>query len=214
MIKMTKGAIPKVLADNCVAWTNAVVSKLSRGEDLTATEKGRYSHRQIKDAIVNETHGKCAYCESDIRHIAYGDIEHIVPKDVDPSKWFHWDNLTLACDICNTNKGTEVDIVDPYNCDPEKRFAFFGASMWGVPGDEQSVFTERTLGLNRAELVGKRTERIERLLSLIKVIEGTTNPKLKALYKDDFKNELKDEAEYAALSRTIHREFQRRGFFP
>ncbi|PZU81197.1 MAG: hypothetical protein DI528_21745 [Shinella sp.] len=211
MIRIFKGGKPKKLEDNSAEWTRIVLSKLAAGVEISSAEKTRYSHKDIKDAIVDETHGKCAYCESDIRHIAYGDIEHVVPKKIEPAKWFEWENLTLACDVCNTNKGSEVDIVDPYNCDPEERFAFLGASIWGIPGDEEAVLTERTLELNRDELVSKRTERIEHLMKLVNVIQGTKNPKLKALFRDDFENEIRDEAEYAALSRMLHRELKRRG---
>src|SRR4051794_19317694 len=104
MIKLKKGKQPQVLADNAADWTKIVVDKLVAGVKPTKTEKGRYNHPEVKTALVAETQGKCAYCESKIRHVSYGDIEHVVPKSDDPNKWFDWLNLTLACDVCNTNK--------------------------------------------------------------------------------------------------------------
>lgn len=210
MIKLQKSKIPKVLEDNAALWTSSLMDRFSKGETPTATEKGRYAHRDIKDAIVAETHGKCAYCESKIRHVSPGDIEHIVPKKVDPARWFDWDNLTLACDVCNTNKGVKTDIVDPYESDPEERFVFLGGSIWGVPGDEEAILTGRELELNRDELFSKRIERIEYLMTLVSVIKATQSPKLRETYEQDFQKELADTAEYAALSRSVFRELQRR----
>jgi uncharacterized protein (TIGR02646 family) len=59
----------------------------------------------------------CAYCESKLRHITYGDIEHIVAKAVDQSRTYDWTNLTIACDVCNTEKSDEEGLVDPYTED-------------------------------------------------------------------------------------------------
>ncbi len=59
-------------------------------------------------------HGKCAFCESKIKHIAHGDVEHFRPKAGwkqrrdDPLTqpgyyWlaYTWENLLLSCKICN-----------------------------------------------------------------------------------------------------------------
>ena len=34
----------------------------------------------VKDALREAQHGKCAFCESKISHIAHGDVEHFRPK--------------------------------------------------------------------------------------------------------------------------------------
>ena len=67
-----------------------MVRKTERGETPTETERRRYNHAEIKSALIAETHGKCAYCESKIRHVSYGDIEHVMPKVNDPTRWFEW----------------------------------------------------------------------------------------------------------------------------
>lgn len=63
----------------------------------------RYNNKAIKDTLEKETFGKCAYCESKIRHVEFGDIEHILPKckDARPDLYVEWSNLTLACEVCN-----------------------------------------------------------------------------------------------------------------
>ena len=66
----------------------------------------RYSDEKLglKAYLLQETHEKCAYCESKITHVDYGDIEHIVPKSVRPDLAVDLGNLTVACGVCNTNK--------------------------------------------------------------------------------------------------------------
>lgn len=210
MIKLTKSEIPNILRINGPDWTRIVLRKLEESVELASTEKSRYAHPEIKRAIIDETNGKCAYCESKIRHIAYGDIEHVSPKSSEPELWFEWGNLTLACDICNTNKGSKRGVVDPYDLDPEQRFVFLGSMVWPAPGDEAAALTVRVLDLNRADLVGRRFERIEYLMMFSTTIEKTTCPELRKILEQDFRRELESSKEYAALCRSVGRELTAR----
>ena len=84
MIRLEKGVEPAILVRKSSQWTNLVVKKIEAGEKPTKSERSRYNHSDIKSALIEETHRKCAYCESKLRHISYGDIEHVVPKSDDP----------------------------------------------------------------------------------------------------------------------------------
>ena len=130
MIRLEKGEEPVVLAQKCKAWTAVVVRRIEAGETPTDSERRRYNHAEIKSALVAETHGKCAYCESKMRHVSYGDIEHVLPKINDPTRWFDWANLTLACSVCNTKKSDSPaegeEFIDPYSVDPEEFFLAVG----------------------------------------------------------------------------------------
>jgi uncharacterized protein (TIGR02646 family) len=207
MIKLQKGGPPQVLIDNAVAWTKVVVDRLAAGEKPTNTEKNRYNHRDVKAALVAETRGKCAYCESKVRHVSYGDIEHVVPKSDDPSRWYDWLNLTLACDVCNTKKSNAPvngDVfVDPYAVDPEGEYWLLGAMVKERTGREAAVLTERLLDLNRAELLERRAGRLNDLLRMLDVVEGAQQPALKAVLWEDFCRETEGDKEYAALARTV-----------
>ena len=205
MIKLEKGEEPEVLTRNALHWTNVVVGKIDAGETPTKTERSRYNHADVKQALIAETHGKCAYCESKLRHVSYGDIEHVVPKSDDPSKWFSWPNLTLACDVCNTNKSNssvdEETFVDPYNVDPEEQFWHWGPMMRPRPGCDAAALTERLLHLNRPELVERRAERQAGLLRLVDLAERCGNEELKRLLWEEIGLEAEAHNEYAALSR-------------
>lgn len=96
--------------------------------------------------------------------------------------------------------------MDPYDLDPEQRFVFLGSMVWPAPGDEAAALTVRVLDLNRADLVGRRFERIEYLMMFSTTIEKTTCPELRKILEQDFRRELESTKEYAALCRSVGRE--------
>ena len=73
-----------------------------------------YRADEVKEALRVAQHGKCAFCESYFKHIAFGDVEHFRPKggyrrrDGDPLRqpgyyWlaYEWSNLFYSCQLCN-----------------------------------------------------------------------------------------------------------------
>jgi uncharacterized Zn-finger protein len=206
MIRLTKSEIPPVLAQNFAAWTLILRNHHLAGTQPTATEKARYRHPEIKAALVAETFAKCAYCESKLRHITYGDVEHIVPKSVELEKTFEWSNLTLACDICNTNKsshfGNHEDLVDPYVVEPSNHLNFAGATVFAIPGDGPGMATESTLSLNRIDLVERRVERLSALNRQLHLLVEIADENKKAVIRRDIETrELASDKEYAAMAR-------------
>lgn len=170
MIRLEKGEAPQLLVENAAKWTAELLAETD-GKRL-AYRKSRYNQPPIKDAIIRETSSKCAYCESNPLHVSYGDIEHIRPKSVDLARTFEWDNLTLACDICNTRKGSREGLLDPYGCDPEVEFVFFGPMILHNNGRAIAEVTRTVLDLNRAELLAKRSERVDALINRLRQAEN------------------------------------------
>jgi len=210
MIKLKKVAEPAVLQQNSETWTNAILDKIRRGEEPTKSEKSRYNHPEVKSAILLETHDKCAYCECKIRHVTFGDIEHIVPKSVEPARWFEWDNLTLACDMCNTLKsnfvGNRDTFIDPYKVDPEEHFWHIGPTIHAKPGCDAAAKTEALLQLNRVKLVERRQDRLKSLLKHLEVIHRVADEDLKRSLIIDFAEETAADKEFAGLARDIARQ--------
>lgn len=206
MIRLAKGQKPQVLEDHADEWRDEVLELLAANEDPTPYQKGRYNRPEIKSAVIEETSGKCAYCESKILHVDFGDIEHILPKKERPELWFEWSNLTLACSVCNNKKRAYYDdslpLVDPYEDEPEERIIFLGPLARAFPGDPRALMTERELELNRPKLIERRTERLDQLLALASLIEQADGP-VKELLKKDFLKETGDEREYASMARTL-----------
>jgi len=85
-----------------------------------------YGHTEVKEYLLAMQHGKCAFCESKITHIAYGDVEHFRPKAAvrqEPGGpltrpgyyWlaYEWSNLLLSCQLCNQrHKGNFFPLAD------------------------------------------------------------------------------------------------------
>lgn len=207
MIKLEKGVEPAMLTRNAAQWTSIVIQKIDAGVSPSKTEKNRYNHTDIKQALMAETHRKCAYCESKFRHVTYGDIEHVVPKSGEPIKWFSWENLTIACDVCNTKKSNAPvngeAFIDPYVVDPEEHFWQIGSMVCARPGSDAAALTERLLDLNRTDLLERRSERVTNLLRILESVERCKTPQLKDLLWEEFMTESHSHNEYAALSRSI-----------
>lgn len=204
MIKLNKQPEPQILTNNGANWLKVLQDKLAAGEVPTEAEKSRYRHPEIKSVLKIETHGKCAYCESRLLHIAFGDVEHIAPKSLKLADTFRWSNLTLACDVCNTYKKDATNLVDPYTDEPTDYFKFLGPMVYAYPEQNKGVITSKQLRLNRPELIENRSKRLEAISSILLTIETTKDPAVRSVLIDDLlSNEASDQSEYAAFVRSF-----------
>jgi uncharacterized protein (TIGR02646 family) len=112
--------VPAVLADEGAAHTAAMRADYiadraayRQGDKRFAFEK-HYGHPSVKSALLAAQHGKCAFCESKVAHIASGDVEHFRPKagyrqlrggplHRPGYYWlaYAWENLLFVCELCN-----------------------------------------------------------------------------------------------------------------
>lgn len=214
MIKLQKQEQPQRLKDNAGAWTKALMDKLAAGETPTTTELTRYRHPEIKAVLVDETHGKCAYCESKLLHIHHGDVEHIYPKSLDRTKTFDWNNLTLACEICNQNKSDKdpnlEHILDPYLVDPEEHLIFLGGLIFSK-GTVEGTSTRALLHLHRAELVEMRNRQVEYIMKIYAQVSDNSLPisVRRAIYQDLIASETGPDAPYSSMAKCIVREMEK-----
>lgn len=73
-----------------------------------------YRDKDVRDALRDLGHGKCAYCESRIGGVAAREVEHYRPKggvkgEKHSGYWwlaFRWDNLLPTCRGCNQRLGS------------------------------------------------------------------------------------------------------------
>lgn len=208
MIKLTKTAQPDILKNNAAEWTNVVLGKLAAGEKLTSTDDARYRHVEVKTALVAETHGKCAYCESKLKHIHHGDVEHIVPKSLEPAKRYEWSNLTLACEICNQNKSNrdpKVEyIIDPYATEPSEHLTFLGSFIFPL-GTNFGKNTEVLLDLNRATLLERRKSRLEQIMGIYETVLRPDLPleTRKIIYENLLLNDAAASSEYSGMIKCV-----------
>ena len=206
MIEVLRSPKPAVLQRKGSAW----LAELNRDVSPAAREKitNKYRHPEIKTALDTMFHGKCAYCESKIRHVSDPHIEHYRPKLTFPQLTFAWDNLLPACGICNstTYKGANFPeannggpYVNPCIDAPDDHFQFVYdpiaklASVYGKTA--RGRITERDLGLNRADLRTYRSNQIEKLVCIARLARN--DPEAQRLLDEaNWSN-----AEYVAFAR-------------
>ncbi|GAB6173586.1 hypothetical protein JCM15765_30640 [Paradesulfitobacterium aromaticivorans] len=202
MIKIRKGEEPEVLLHNKEAWTERYIRLLETEEEIPTSLKLKYRDPEIKEKIIEETHGKCAYCESYIPHISFGDVEHIYPKSKRPDLIFEWSNLTLSCEQCNRTRKKDYynpddPIINPYIDDPSEYLIAHGPFISHYPGNRKGELTERILELNRKELIGRRLDRIKDLIPLIDKWATESNDTFKEILREQLLKEAEDDIEYS-----------------
>ena len=211
MIRISRTPKPAVLVRKADEWQKCLSQAHTEKERKRA--EARYRHEEIKEVLCRMFHGKCAYCESKLTHVDFGDIEHYRPKSKWPQLTFEWENLMLACGICNQNKWDhfpEADeggpIINPTQEDPDVHLDFSydpKAKLATVHAKTVRGETSRKLlGLNRNELRAYRSTQITKLACLA----------LMAASDKDAKGLLQEAAlpgsEYSAFARQLFQGFQ------
>lgn len=194
MIKVERTEKPKILEKKEQQWLSAYKTALNAYQTNPSESnkikkkkaENKYNNGALKKALKNMFMDKCAYCESHIPHIYFGDIEHFRPKSKFPNQCFEWDNLLLSCGICNSkmyksDKFPETNeggfFVNPVTENPDEFFNFEFDPQTGtanvIPKNERGNTTEIELGLNRIDLVKHRSSIVKKMAVIaIKANQG------------------------------------------
>ena len=205
MIHLTKKPQPQVLIDNNQKWKTEYMHCIETGEKPKKSLATAYAHPTIKKALLEETYNKCAYCESKIGSVSFGDIEHILPKSERPDLCFEWSNLTLACEKCNragkrTYYSEDYPLSNPYVDYPEECLIAAGAYIYPYQGHERAEITINTIKLNRVRLLEERKERMDFLSNLIeKWASYSPEHPLKAIAEENLHLYYESEAKYSFI---------------
>jgi uncharacterized protein (TIGR02646 family) len=220
MIQVQRTAKPSILVTQANEWLNEYLQAI---EELNhnprnkaakinkAKAEKKYQHKDIKTALKHMFAGKCAYCESQVLHIDFGDIEHFRPKALFPNLCFEWNNLLLACGRCNSNenKGEQFPepheggpLVNPVEEEPGDFFEFVFDLQTGtanvIPKVIRGVTTEKVLGLNRLDLVKHRSDKIRHIaFCALKARDGDLQA------RRILEQQCQKESDYAAFARAI-----------
>lgn len=106
--------------------TQSLKAEYDAGKSTFDFDSNIYGHTDVKQTLIQLQYGKCCFCESFVRHIAHGDVEHFRPKAgyLDGNSitllrpgyyWLAYDfeNLFLSCQVCNqTYKRNFFPLVD------------------------------------------------------------------------------------------------------
>jgi hypothetical protein len=119
MIKLERSPAPLCLSP-------AEVKRLT--DEFKATAASVWHIDELKKALLETSHGKCAYCECNVAEESkYMEVEHFRDKDSYPDHVVTWTNLLPSCKRCNGSKSTHDvvanPIINPYDLDPKDHFA-------------------------------------------------------------------------------------------
>jgi hypothetical protein len=200
MIRLTRGARPPVLDLNADQWRDEYLRLRAGDTSVPAAAAIRYRHPEIKEAVLRDSRGKCAYCESRPRAVSPGDVEHVEPKARAPERVVDWTNLTFACSWCNSYKGEywsdDTPLLDPYHDEPRQHLFFIGPMVrFSSPRGE---LTRSLLRLNRASLLESRNERLEAIESLIQRYKAMPDGPDRGALEQVIREEARDDQEYSA----------------
>jgi uncharacterized protein (TIGR02646 family) len=186
--------------------------------DTDALANGNYKFPANKEALRRASHGKCMYCETYIESSQYGDVEHIFPKAAFPELEFVWSNLGFACTICNNKKNdgfdTDNPFIDPYEDEPPDFLEAYGGNILARDGNTRARYTVNVIDLNRAQLVGKRNERISQLLKIVDLIAVEQNAQLKQRAIDAVANEVSPDKEHSFVAKIALRALLEKSALP
>jgi uncharacterized protein (TIGR02646 family) len=118
VIRINKPAqAPLILRDRGVRATRSLCQQYDADREPCkewSFDSGLYGAKSVKNALQTAQHNKCAFCESKVSHVAYGDVEHFRPKAgyrqspndilVQPGYYwlaYEWSNLLFCCQLCN-----------------------------------------------------------------------------------------------------------------
>ncbi|MFA5170446.1 MAG: HNH endonuclease [Sulfuriferula sp.] len=168
-----------------------------------------YKHPDNKKALATASSNKCMYCESDIAHIDYGDVEHIKPKAEGqyPHLAYEWSNLGLACGKCNNIKSDKyfaiAPFLDPYAENPEDHLIALGAIIAQRNGSVRGEITIKEIGLNRPELLEKRSERMTTIMVALNAAHRTQVEILKNAALAELEKEAQPDKEYSLIVKSL-----------
>ena len=91
-----------------------------------------YKYQDAKHFLIDRLGNFCSYCEAACMKYEL-EVEHIQPKSKYPAISCDWDNILLACRMCNAIKG-DTDVPDPAHYVFPDRDNTFLAIIWGEGG--------------------------------------------------------------------------------
>jgi uncharacterized protein (TIGR02646 family) len=226
MIQVTRTEKPDVLVQNAKNWTIEYlkakqiydISKTPENKKTFQNIEKRYNHNEVKDSLKQMFKKKCAFCESHITHVDYGQIEHFKPKSKYPDLCFEWNNFLLSCSICNgkSNKGDKFPLeneggtfINPVDESPENflKFEFDNTTRTFLifPKNNRAVTTIKELGLNRDDLVENRTIELSKIIYMLDlVLEKNQNEVL-----EEFVDMFSEKDQYYAYNKAIFRKVKK-----
>lgn len=177
MHKVERNNPPKDLKKKSKDWIKSMSKSLDFDVDIEwekfkSTKLGKETSENLKQMYAN----CCMYCEGTVGVTSYEQIEHFRPKSKYPELCFEYDNLHLACEICNNNKSNKYkdEYIDPTLVNPREYIYY---RNWEAVGkNEIGTMMVELVKLNNDTRMRFRKAKLqiiqERLNVIVKYIEN------------------------------------------
>ena len=203
------------------------------GEREFNFQESIYGHHTVKRVLNRIQNTKCCYCERPVFKY-YRDVEHFRPKSNYYWIAYDWENLFLACPVCNRQykraqfplenpdmraeshhddiNREEPLLINPAEENPEEFLTFRKEIIFSVNGNRRGAKTIEVLGLDKdaEEERRKRYNDLKDKFTLAKA-DPDEYPDLVDVIvnaKETIINAVKDSAPFAAMARiAIHTNF-------
>jgi uncharacterized protein (TIGR02646 family) len=172
----------------------------------TAAKQQRYNFqfgllKKFKPVLQHIFHNKCAYCESALPKVGFGDVEQFRPKSLYWWIAYEWENQLISCEACNQrfkktyfpvektrqyselvnqnittiNKLEVPLLLNPFDDEPTEHFSYKLINKQKhiriEPLTPKASVTIDILGLNRPELAERRYQHFLQLKQMQDLIE-------------------------------------------
>lgn len=181
MRTLTRAALPEHARELLAQWTTDLPGQLAacadpdeaRAKKARAALKRRWDRRRASKAMrqVEETliamngrlANRCMYCEdNEAIH-----LDHHEPRSRAPLRVYDWDNLVLACDVCDTrykrdqfvDPTTRARLLSPIGPDAITDHFWFTSTGKAATPTPEGAWTVRAIGLDRQTLETARRDR-------------------------------------------------------
>ena len=207
---------PNSLHRNGTRWRRELLTALSSSDpnkELITRRVNRYKQDDIRTALEQMYGGLCCYCESRIPIVAFGHIEHRKPKKSQPEYTFDWDNLHLACPVCNQAKSDkwndDYPILDSVQDTISEHLSYKvdGVKRW--PESHRGTTTIEHAALNRQELRDARMVIAFRVLDIICALNQDPDSPTAGLVRAELEEKIS--GEYGSLINWLLASFMRDG---
>ncbi len=84
---------------------------------------------RVRPHMRNAYKGRCAYIAHWIPDSSNPNVDHFIPKSVEPWRAYEWSNYRLACPLVNAHKKDYQDILDPFTIQNDWFFLKFPSLM-------------------------------------------------------------------------------------
>jgi uncharacterized protein (TIGR02646 family) len=104
MIHVPRDAEPSHFRELVAKWRSTMATQPQR-DSYSRRSGSPHLDRRVREALVANFHGKCAYCESVANVTGVGEVELYRPRNAyGEEATLDWSNLLYACPVCNRNK--------------------------------------------------------------------------------------------------------------